>query len=477
MNFSQFLSILRARKWLGLSVFIATIVLTIVVSLVWPKQYTAVSSVVVDIRPDPIAGFMMQGFAMPSIIATQIDVIQSDRVAQRVVRNLKLADNPEIRRQWLDETQGQGSIEIWLGTVFQKNMDVKPSRESNVISLAYKAPDPRFAAGVANAFVQSYIDTTLELRVDPARQYSTFFDVRAKDAREALEKAQTKLSVFQKDNGIIAADERYDIENGRLNELSSQLVMIQALAAESGSRQTQAQGTSGDRLQEVLNSALLGGLKIDLSRAEARLQEFNSKFGDNHPQVVELKANIADLRARIDAETKKVTGGVTVSNTINRSREAQLRADLESQRAKVLKMKALRDDAAVLARDVDSAQRAYDAIQTRLTQTSLESQSTQSYVNVLSPATPPLEPSSPRLVLNSLVAIFLGAVLGLGLILLRELFDRRLRSVTDISNLLGVPTLGTLPKTARAKRLFGKPRTQLLQNRILGQLPSQAKGA
>lgn len=97
-----------------------------------------------------------------------------------------------MRQQWLDETGGEGNIEVWLASVFQKQMDVVPSRESSVIAVSYKAPDPRFAAGLANAFAQAYIDTALELRTDPARLYSTFFENRAKEARETLERRRAR---------------------------------------------------------------------------------------------------------------------------------------------------------------------------------------------------------------------------------------------------------------------------------------------
>jgi succinoglycan biosynthesis transport protein ExoP len=75
---------------------------------------------------------------------------------------------------------------------------VVPARESSVIALSYRAPDPRFAAALANAFVQAYIDTALELRTDPARQYAAFFDTRSKEARDVLEKAQARLTAFQR---------------------------------------------------------------------------------------------------------------------------------------------------------------------------------------------------------------------------------------------------------------------------------------
>ena len=314
-----------------------------------------------------------------------------------------------------------------------------------------KSPDPRFAAGLANAFAQAYIATTLELRVDPAQQFKKFFDVQTKDARDAVERAQAKASAFQREKSIIASDERYDVESMRLNELSSQYTQLQAVSAESSSRQGQAQGGQGDRLQEVLGSSLIGAMKADLTRNEARLQELNSKYGDSHPQVIEAKANIAEQRSKLDAETKRITSGVGVSNTINKSREGQVRASLEAQRAKVLQMKAVRDEGLVLQREAENAQRVYDNLVARLSQSSLEAQSTQSYANILSTAQPAAEPSSPKMLLNTALAVFLGILLAIGVALLLELTDRRVRSAEDAMTALGLPVLGTLPRP-NAKR-------------------------
>jgi chain length determinant protein EpsF len=471
MTLGQFFSILRARWLLIALIFSLTVVLTVGISMLLPKKYTATASVVVDFKPDPLSAAMYgAGLASPAFMATQVDIIQSDRVAQRVVRNLKLADNPQVRANWQEATKGQGTVESWLATQFSKEMDVVPSRESSVININYKGADPRFAAGLANAFAQSYIETALELRVDPARQYSTFFDTRSKESREALEKAQTKLSAYQKENSIIASDERLDVENARLNELSSQLVALQALSAESGSRQAQANSSTGANMPEVLNNALITQIKADISRGEARLQELGARYGDSHPQVIEAKANLNELRSKLESETRKVTGSVGITNTVTRQREADVRASLESQRAKVLRMKAVRDEMQVLSRDVENAQRAYDSVFARLNQTSMESQSTQSNINILSSAVPPLEPSSPRLVLNTLLSIIVGLLLAVAVALLRELFDRRIRAVDDAAISLGLPVLGVMPKPG-SKLLRGRQGSEM-QRRLMAPLPT-----
>ena len=445
MSFAQFLSILRARWWIVLGVTLLALGAALAITYKMPREYTATASVVVDIKPDPVSAAVYGGIP-PGFMASQVDIIRSARVSQRVVRNLRLAENPVVREQWLEDTGGAGTVEQWLATSLTKRMDVVPSRESSVINLSYKAPDPKFAAALANAFVEAYVQTALELRVDPARQYASFFDSRAKAAREALEEAQARLSAFQRQNGIVVSDERLDVETARLNELSSQLVAIQAMASDSSSRRAQATAGSGDKLQEVLNNPLVGQLRADLGRAEARLQELSSRFGDNHPQVIEQRAAITELRNRIDVETKRVTGGVTVTADIQRQRESELRAALEAQRARVGKLKAVRDEGSVLVRDVENAQRAFDAISQRLNQTNMESLNTQSNVYVLAQASPPWKPSSPIPILNGIVALAAGLVLGISLALVLELRNRRLRTLEEVPVVLGLPVIGVLPK-------------------------------
>ncbi|MFN7724492.1 MAG: chain length determinant protein EpsF [Rubrivivax sp.] len=475
MTFAQFLSILRARKWAALGVFSLVVLTTVVVSLLLPKQYLGTASVVIDAKPDPVSAMVNPAAVMPSFMATQVDILTSERVALRVIRDLKLAENPALRQQWQEEAQGKGSYEQYLVDLLQKGLDVKPSRESNVFQVNYKSPDPRFAAGLANAFAQAYIATTLELRVDPARQFSSFFAAQVKDARDRLEASQQKLSAFQQAKGIIATDERFDIENARLNELSSQLTQLQAVSADSTSRQVQAQGTQADRLQEVLNNPVIGSLKADQSRAEARLQELSQRLGDNHPQVQEARANINELRKRIDAETQRVSSGVGVTNTINKGREAAVQRELAAQRAKVLEMKVVRDEGLVLQREAESAQRIYDNLVVRASQTGLEAQNTQSYANMLTTAQPPVEPAGPKVLLNTVLAVFLGTLLAVGVALLLELTDRRVRSPEDLVAALGLPVLGSLP-TPKAKHYLPSRPAMLGQTKPLS-LPAGGTAA
>lgn len=451
MNLLQFLHIVHARRFIVLAVAGIVIATTLVVSLILPSQYTATASVLVDAKGvDPISGMQIQMMMMPSYMATQVDIINSERVALRVIKTTGLDKIPQFRQRWQESTDGKGSYEKWLVEFLSKRLTVKPSRESNVVNIDFEWPDATAAATLANAFAQAYIDTNLELRVEPAKQYASFFTDRVKAVRAELENAQKKLSDFQRENGITAADERLDVETARLNELSSQLVTIQSARVETQSRQQQA--GNRDTMPEVLQNTLISSLKADLAKAEAQREDVVSRLGKNHPEYQRTAAEIASLKEKIERETARVISSLRTNTQANMQRESEIRSALDAQKKKLLDLKNQRDMLTVLQNDVQNAQRTYDAIAQRMTQTSLESQTQQTNVSQLTVATDPTKPSSPRVFLNLFVAIFLGCLLGIGTGLLFELLDPRVRSAQDLQVALGLPVLGTVRSAKPGKR-------------------------
>jgi len=448
MSFQQFLLILRARLWVISLTLLVVVGTAVAVSLLLPKQYTAQTSLVVDAKAaDPLMGGLLPAQMIPGYMATQVDIINSDRVAQRVVSMLKLTDAPSVQDDWREATDGEGSITVWLAELMKKKLDVEPSRQSNVISIGFQGSDPKFAAAIANAWAQAYIDISLELKVEPARQYAKWFDSQNASLRAELEVAQKKLSDFQQERGIVATDERLDVESARLAELSSQLSAIQAQSADSRSRQ--AQSRNADSLPEVMQNGLIQSLKADLARQQGLRDQMAGRYGANHPELTRIDADIASLRERIAAETQRVVRSLTTTTRVDAQREAEIKASLAAQKQKVLDLKAERDQINVLARDVENAQRAYDLVTQRLAQTNLESQTQQTNVVVLTPAVAPVKPSSPRIVLNTALAIFVGLLIGLGAALILELIDPRVRGLEDLARMEGVPVLGLVPAAVK----------------------------
>jgi chain length determinant protein EpsF len=445
MSLRQFLLVLRARWKLALGVFTGVVLTTIIISLLTPKMYTADATVVVDTKPDPLTVATFSAQSSTAYIATQVDIISSERVADRVVKILKLDKSPDYLAAWKENAGGKGDIIVWIGQMLQKAVVVTPSRDSSVVDISMTWSDPKTAAILANAFAQAYIDTNIELKVDPAKQYATWFDERSRALRADLEAKQKRLSDYSAETGIVASnDGRLDVENQRLNELTTQLLTIQALRQDSQSRQRQAGGDSAS-MAEVLQSPFISSLKADLSRAEAKLSDIASNVGKNHPDYKNTAAEVAGLRARLEAETARIMASFGSTTQVNLRRENEIRAALEAQKKRMLDLTHERDQVAVLQNDVATAQRNLDAVTQRLAQSSLESQTQQTNVYLLTTAVEPMRKSSPRYFLNLLVGIFLGGILGLSAALFRELTDRRVREDHDLLQATGVPLFAKIP--------------------------------
>ena len=447
MTIQQFLLILRARYKVIMWVLLFTVIATLIVSLLLPKQYTANTAVVVDIKsPDPVAGLVLPGLMSPTYMATQVDVINSDRVAERVVKMLRMDENPAIREQW-EEDGSKGALTTWLANLLKKKLDVKPSRESNVIYIEFTGSDPDFAAAVANAFAQAYMDVNLDLKVAPARQYSQWFKEQTAVARDQLERAKAALSAYQQETGVVATFERLDYEIAKLNELSTQLTLIQAQTTDSSSKRKAAEDP--ETLAEVMQNPLINSLKSDIARLEAKLQESNVYLGPNHPQTRRSQSELASLKNKLSAETRKIQSGIGTSYEVGKRKEQELLEAMEKQKERVLELNRQRDQISVLQGDVEAAQRNFEGVSQRSALTRLESLSVQTNITTLNPAAVPTEPSRPRVLLNMLVSIFLGTLTGVGAALVLELMNRRVRSGEDIIEAIEVPLLAVIPGPSR----------------------------
>jgi chain length determinant protein EpsF len=456
MNVHQFLLILRARKKIILSTLLVTVLLTLGFSLIQSKTYKATASVLLNYKGvDPLTGLTMPGQLMPGYMATQIDIISSKNVALRVVDALHLASSPAVIAQFNEATEGRGNVRDWLADLLLKKLEIVPSRESSVVEISFKGADPSFAAAVANAFADEYQKVSVQLKTDPAKKASTYFNEQTKQLRDNLETAQARLSKYQQEKGIVSLDNnRVDVELSRLNDLSAQLVAAQAAAMEGSSRQRMASGR-GAASPDVANNAVVQNLRVSLASAEAKLADTSSRLGRNHPQYQAARSEVDKLRAELNNAMGTISASVGNNAEVLRQREAELRAAVATQKTRVLELNRARDELGPLLKELDSAQRAYDAASQRFSQTRIEAQSEQSDISVLNPAVAPVEPSGPRVLLNTLIAFLLGTVLGVGLALLLELLNRPIRSASDMKEVLGIPVLGTIEWKAPRGRAGG----------------------
>jgi polysaccharide biosynthesis transport protein len=445
MRLDQLWPVLRARWRAVVVTWAAVVVAALAVSLVLPPRYEATATLLLDINgADPLAGqavFRPAG-SLSAHMATQVDVMKSEEVAIGAVRIAGLDRQAEWQQQWRRRTGGRGSYDSWLAGQVLRRLDVRPSRDSNVMTVGYTSPDPALSAALANAFVRSYSEVTLRMKVDPAREFNTFFAERAKVLREELDAAKARLSQYESKNGVVLGED--DAEARRLAELTSQLVSLQDAVAEAANTRRQAGAAPGD-MREVRNDPEVAALTAEAVRLEGQLADLRTQFGEQHHAVIQARHSLADVQKRLDAAMRRAAGSFNAAVKVNQARLAEAQAAVERERTLVLRRKARRDAAAGLLRDVENAQRAYDAVLARASQTALESASTtQPSVSVLKTATPPVW-SPLFLLLNASVAAVLGLLLGLWWALAAEKRDPRVRTIADITERLQLPLLLRLP--------------------------------
>jgi uncharacterized protein involved in exopolysaccharide biosynthesis len=157
MSLKQYLRIVWARKWIVLLVFLLVTAAGVAATLLTPKQYTASSSLIVEVRIDPALGALAPALAQPSYLATQVEVLKSERVAARVVKMLGVERSASAVQQWREDTKAKIPLDRYFANLLQKGLGVEPSNGSNVLNIYFSSPDPIFAQAAANAFAQAIV--------------------------------------------------------------------------------------------------------------------------------------------------------------------------------------------------------------------------------------------------------------------------------------------------------------------------------
>ena len=470
MGFGQFMRILRARLGMILVVTVLGLAVGVGLALTLPKRYDATASVIIDPKADVLPGGV-QGLPerVDNAISTNLDILASPNVALKVVDALGLEEKVQAGellaagplqrvRDWVSDAMERVfgddpaedkpvSVKEALADGLIKNVKLNTTRDSRVIRVSYSSPDPQFSAAAANAFVRAYRATLLELQVGPAKENTEWLETQTRELKQDLEAAEAKLAKFQQEKGIVASDERLDVETSKLTELAGQLAMAQSLSYESQARQRQLRGYlkgGGDAPAEVAGTPLIQQLRNSVAERESKLSELSKRVGPNHPQYQAAATDLDKMRGELKEATQSAARSALESSAVQPQREGSLHGALNAQRSRVLKMKVDRNELAAMMREVDNAQKAYSAVAQRMSQTRMESQLSQTNGSIVTAATVPRRPASPNIQLLLARALAGGVFAGVGLALYSETVNRVVRSEYDITDVLGLPVLAVL---------------------------------
>jgi succinoglycan biosynthesis transport protein ExoP len=450
INLDSLLRILYARRNIIGAIALAVIALAILVTMLTPKLYMATTNLIIDGKgQDPISGQTMPARLMSGYMATQAEIIRSRNVANKVIDQLQLTTQPEVANE-LRLPDAEAERRKALLNYLNNGLVVDTERDSNVVNISFKAKNPALAAQIADAYAQAYINTNLELRIEPAKQTNRWYDQQLASIRSSLVEKQNALSAYQEKHDILVTSDRLDLESAKLAELSSMLIAAQNERLNNTTRNNQITGKRGSLPAEALDNPQVQRLSADLAQAQARLADLLTRVGENHPQYRQAQGEVDSLSQQLNQALRFINGSVRSSVELAESREEQLKAELAAQKERVLQFSRNRNELSLLKQEVDNSQAAYDAALARATQTKLESQVALTDISILNTAPVPTRATTPRTTMNLALGVLTGLLMGVAAALCWEWMDRRVRSPRDLESALGLPVLARIPALSRS---------------------------
>ena len=454
MTITQFLRIVAARWRVPAYTMLACFTLALGWVLFGPGRYTATASVLIDVRApatvaingDPGALPQMQ----PDYVATQVDVISSNSVAEAAVDLLGLVRNPQA----MDLYRAAGSRldpRSWFAATLLRDLRVTPSESSRVIAISFTEHDPQLAAAYANAFAEAYRSVAIDLQRQPALAANASYRANVERVQHQLAEAQARLSARRAELGVAPNPDGTEAQDAKLVALSQQLALAQ------GTQAAMNQKGAGGALPDVIASPVVQSLQVEIARLESQRQQLAQIAGPNNLDYKQVVGQLASLRAQLAQQKALVAAGAATTSGQASASVHQLEGALAVERHKTVANQKARGELVELQENVLNLKTTYEALTARAAQNALIGASDAGNVTLLARAEAPEKQAGLPPPLIVVLAAILGLMLGTAIAIVRELADHRLRVPDDLPTWLGVPSLGGVRQTALAARrpLFG----------------------
>src|SRR5450830_734678 len=415
LSSKQLASMITARRGTIFKTLLTTIAVTVVITLLLPKTYTASSDVFLDYKGnDPINGRLFSPMLDESYMQTQLDMIKSQAVAEKVIDALDLERTAAYHEAV--ERSGEVRAHSQLVKRINDNTMVVTRRSSRVIEVEYAAGTAEQSRDLANAVVRAYIDLNQQISSASARARREQYNAQLEHLRKEADSIQQKLTKYQQEVGILDPNERNDLQSRQLGDLMTSLITVQNQQQEAQARKNATDslvrgGMRIDELPEVAQRPNINDLKSKLSDVNKRLSDVQDVLGPRHPKTLALIGERDDILARISREARSSLDAQQIDTRRLALQEQALQKEVDTQRAKLLEQKQ--------HRDINT----FD-------------------LTVLRVAEVPSTHSKPLLMQNIAASILVGLALGFCLALLYELGQRRVRCEDDLVRGLHLPLIG-----------------------------------
>jgi polysaccharide biosynthesis transport protein len=408
MSILQFLRIFWAR-WITIVVTtVCAAVGAYVVAVLVPPRYEATAPVLLNLsKPDPVTGQAINMRGSQPYIETQRELIRDYRVTGRVVDRLGWLTDPGLVSAYQARSSADSrDFRRWLAQRVADNIEL-PLRGTNIMEIKYRGGSAEEAKLGAETLRDEYLQVSVLDRQGEAQRSAAWYSAQADKAREAAEQAELAKAAFEKQSGIIMADNNADFDSARLAAMAGQASASASVPAA---------------------AAAMSSASLALSQLDAEIAQESQRLGANHPRMQQLRQRreqAAKIAAQEQAAMRAAASGASGAEVVQRALEAQ-KSRVVSQRDKVERLRQLQSEVELLRDE-------YKRTAARAAQLRLEAGMTEPLSSPVGLVVAPKSPVFPNKPLMVGGATALGATLGFALSLLLELLNRRVRGVEDLN--------------------------------------------
>jgi polysaccharide biosynthesis transport protein len=470
---THYLGVVRRRRWLIFGAVVAAIAVSLILTLMMTPLYT--SSSTVEIQREDLNITRVEGVDRESspvdmeFYQTQYGLLRSRALAERVATDLRLYDDAgffemfgiEKGVEWFENgrlrpaaSTREQRVEA-VATTLLRNITVSPVRLSRLVDVGFTSPDPNFSSRIVNAWTRHFIDTELDRRYQRTSYARHFLERRLQQAQGRLNESERVLVGYAARENIINIPGA-EPQPGQPGGSSDRPIIAEDLAAfnrelaVATAERLRAQsrlGTPGGSTSEALDNQAITGLRQRRAELAGEYSRLMTQFEPEYPAALAIQRQIQQLDQSISREEARVRSSLRANYDASTQREASLNQRVDTLKSNLLDLRRRSIQYNIFQRDVDSNREIYQALLQRYKEIGVAGGVGVNNISVVDIARAPDRPSSPRLILNLLVALVAGVGAGLGLALALEQIDDAISDPSDLESAFGLPLLGTIPKS------------------------------
>ena len=447
----------------------SVLLLAVLVTLLQTPQYTAKATIQINSQSDRVLGQTgdveqeaVNYFDQDRFLQTQLDILQSRGLAQRVSQSLKLQSDPAFFKAMgisaPDASTRSGDVQEEVIAELRSHLSTELPRNSRIAAITFTSADSGLSARIANAFADEFIASNLQRKFDSSAYARNFIADQLANAKTRLEGSEVALNNYARQNGLIRTRVAASPADGdsrlqgssvttaslmQLNEAANN-ARTQRIAAEG--RWQALSGSGALNSPEVLSNPVVQQLLEQRADVQGKLQQERAKHLDDHPAVIQLKAQAAAIDQQLHALIASVRASVKAQYDAAITSERQLQGQVASLKTATLTEQDRSVQYNLLAREADTNRTIYDGLLQRFKELNAAAGISASNLLIIDRADIPSAPSSPSLVKNLLIALAFGLVVSALMVFLRDQFDDSIRVPEDVEQKLNLSLLGVVPR-------------------------------